>query len=231
MRFLATPPIDGALTEYISHPADFCYPLPDNVSLDEGAMLEPLSVGVHACRRGNITPGANVLVMGSGPVGLACLLAAQAMGASEIVVTDINQERLNVANNLGATTFHADSKTLSEDIRDELGQIDLSIDCSGAETAVKTAIDVTVPGGTIVIVGLGSDEMTLPIIRATTREIDIRGIFRYVNAYPTALDMVSSGKVSIDKIISHHFELQDVADAFTIARNAAQGVMKVMVTI
>ena len=77
VRFMATPPIDGALARYVVHPADFCYRLPDHVSLDGGAMLEPLSVGVHACRRGGVRPGSRVLVMGAGPVGLACLLAAR----------------------------------------------------------------------------------------------------------------------------------------------------------
>lgn len=86
----------------VVHPADLCFKLPDNVSLEEGAMCEPLSVGVHACRRANIGPETNVLIMGAGPIGLVTMLAARAFGAPRIVVVDVDDYRLSVANDLGA---------------------------------------------------------------------------------------------------------------------------------
>ena len=96
MKFCATPPYDGNLCRYYKHAADFCFKLPDNMSLEEGALMEPLSVGVHACQRAGVSLGKTVLVCGAGPIGLVNLLTAKAMGASEIVVTDIAANRLEV---------------------------------------------------------------------------------------------------------------------------------------
>lgn len=96
MKFCATPPYDGNLCRYYKHAADFCFKLPDNMTLEEGALMEPLSVGVHACQRAGVSLGKTVLVCGAGPIGLVNLLTAKAMGAAEIVVTDIAENRLKV---------------------------------------------------------------------------------------------------------------------------------------
>ena len=102
MQFCATPPVHGNLCKYYNHAADFCYKLPDNLSLEEGALMEPLAVGVHACRRAGVCIGKTVLICGAGPIGLVNLLTAKAMGASEVVLTDIADNRLEVAKSLGA---------------------------------------------------------------------------------------------------------------------------------
>ena len=102
MQFCATPPVHGNLCKYYVHAADFCYKLPDSLSLEEGALMEPLAVGVHACRRAGVCIGKRVLICGAGPIGLVNLLTAKAMGASEVVITDIAENRLEVAKSLGA---------------------------------------------------------------------------------------------------------------------------------
>jgi L-iditol 2-dehydrogenase len=96
MSFCATPPVDGNLCRYYAHDADFCYKLPDNMSMEEGALMEPLAVAVHACQRAGVSIGKSVLVCGAGPIGLVNLLTAKAMGASRVVVTDIDEGRLKV---------------------------------------------------------------------------------------------------------------------------------------
>lgn len=102
MKFFATPPVHGSLANQVVHPADLCFKLPENVSLEEGAMCEPLSVGVHACRRAEVGPETNVLVMGAGPIGLVTMLAARAFGVPRIVIVDVDENRLSVAKQLGA---------------------------------------------------------------------------------------------------------------------------------
>ncbi|CAF1699401.1 unnamed protein product [Brassica oleracea var. botrytis] len=97
MKFFATPPVHGSLANQVVHPADLCFKLSENVSLEEGAMCEPLSVGVHACRRAEVGPETNVLVMGAGPIGLVTMLAARAFGVPRIVIVDVDDNRLTVA--------------------------------------------------------------------------------------------------------------------------------------
>jgi L-iditol 2-dehydrogenase len=235
VKFLATPPYDGNLARYHVHAADFCYKLPDNVSFEEGALLEPLSVGVHACRRASISIGQSVLICGAGPIGLVSLLTAKAMGAATVTVTDISTSRLEFAKKLGADfTFtiepSVDSRSAADAIAGMIGQQpDVTIECSGAESSLQTGIYATKSGGVMVLVGLGPAEVRVPIVNAAVREVDIRGVFRYANTYPTALAMVASGAVNVKPLVTHRFKLEETLEAFEIARTGAGGAIKVMI--
>lgn len=234
MKFCATPPVDGSLARYYVHAADFCYKLPDHVSFDEGALLEPLSVGVHACQRAGVKLGSKVLVCGAGPIGLVCLLTAKASGASQVIITDLEENRLQVAKKLGADhtvkVTSRDSRAVAEQITKTLGcQADRTIECSGAQPSIATAIYATRSGGVLVLVGLGAPEVNIPIVDAAVREVDIRGIFRYCNCYPTALEMVASGRVDVKPLITHTYKLEESLEAFERAKTMAGGAIKVMI--
>ncbi|CAG0887173.1 unnamed protein product [Cyprideis torosa] len=209
MRFLATPPTDGSLCRYFNWESDFCFKLPDHVSLEEGALLEPLSVAVHACRRGNVVIGSKVMVLGAGPIGLVNLLTAKAMGATRVLVTDVQDSRLAVAKSLGAdVTLNTQGKS-----EEECGQLikeafggeypDRSIDCSGATSAYALGMRFTAPGGNLICVGVGPLMSNVPLVQAFVREVNIVAVFRYANCYPLALEMVASGKVNVKPLITH----------------------------
>ncbi|KAF0043144.1 hypothetical protein F2P81_004481 [Scophthalmus maximus] len=230
--FCATPPDHGNLCRYYKHNANFCYKLPDNVTFEEGALIEPLSVGIHACRRAGVALGSTVLICGAGPIGLVCLLVAKAMGASKVVITDLSPERLTMAKDLGAdfqlTVKRADgAQQLAKTVEDMLGAPPhITIECTGVESSIQTAIYATRSGGVVVLVGLGSEMATVPLIHAALKEVDIRGVLRYCNTWPMAINMLASGKVNVKPLVTHRFPLEQAVEAFDTTR---QGVgIKVM---
>lgn len=235
MKFCATPPYDGNLRRYYAHAADFCFKLPDHVTMEEGALLEPLSVGVHACRKANVALGDNVLILGAGPIGLVTLICAKQMGAAKVMITDLIQSRLDVAKELGADYTLLISRDATEDeIVKQIHttmceQPNKTVDCSGAEATNRMGLKATANGGCFVIVGCGPSEVRLPLISALTREVDIRGVFRYANDYPAALALVASQKADVKRLITHHFDLTQTLDAFDTSRYGKDGAIKVMI--
>lgn len=149
--------------------------------------MEPLSVGVHGCKRAGVTIGSVCLVLGAGPIGLVTLLSAKAYGASKIIITDVVEHKLQVAKKLGADYTLLVKKddtdeTLTKRIIQTLGEEPtISLECSGAEICARVAVLATKSGGVALLIGMGKSEMTLPLASALIREVDIRGVFRYVN--------------------------------------------------
>ena len=234
VQFFATPPVDGALSDYAVSPADFAYKVPDSLSLDAAALIEPLSVGLHACRRGNLTAGQSVLIAGAGPIGLTSLAAAKASGATEILISDVRPHRLEVAKKMGAThTFDAreDAEAVVKATTNGRG-VDLAIECAGAEAAFVSCLKATKSGGTIVVVGLGDDSTyQVPMVELATKELDIKGIFRYVYTYPAAINLLASGAVDVEAMITHHFPLDEMLTGFEYAAKGTDGAVKVMIDV
>ncbi|PQE03227.1 alcohol dehydrogenase -like domain-containing protein [Rutstroemia sp. NJR-2017a BBW] len=223
MHFAATPPIDGTLAGFYSSPEDFCYKLPDHVSLQEGALIEPLAVAVHVCKQAVITPGQSVVVMGAGPVGLLCLAVARAYGASTIVSVDIQPSRLEFAKSYTATHTFTPQRVSAEEnaanLRSQVGLpdgADVVIDASGAEPSIQTSIHVVRRGGSYVQAGMGKADITFPIMEFCVKEITAKGSFRYGSGdYKLAVELVSTGKVDVKKLITGEVKFEDAEEAFT----------------
>ena len=214
VEFFATPPHDGAFSEYVRHPAAFTYAVPDTISDDAAGLLEPLSVGIWACRRAGVAPGSRVLVTGAGPIGLVCAQTALAYGASEVVVTDVNAARLNLAAKVGAAVLDVSQIPVGT-----VGFApDVLLECSGHPAATREAICTVVRAGRAVLVGMGSDELSLPLPYVQDHELVLTGAFRYANTWPTAIDLVASGRVDLDVLVTGHFGLDEVEQALTAAR-------------
>ncbi|KAI0821925.1 GroES-like protein [Trametes gibbosa] len=259
MRFCSSaktfPHADGTLQERMNHPAHVLHPLPDNISFEQAALAEPLSVLIHASRRADFTPSSRptVLVFGVGSIGLLACALAKSYGASRVVAIDINQTRLDFALQNGfAQQVHClplmdRAKTTEEQLRRAKEHIsaaltefampdgfDLVFECTGAEPCIQMSIHAAVTGGKVMLVGMGSRNVMLPLSAAATREVDIHGSFRYAHTYPTALALLASGKLpGIEKIITHRFSLQDTARAFELLARGRDDegrmVLKVMV--
>ncbi|CAM6081794.1 unnamed protein product [Calypogeia fissa] len=224
MKFFATPPIDGCLAEQIIHPADMCFKLPENLTLEEGAMCEPLSVGVHACKRTSVGPDTTVLIIGGGHIGLISMLCVRAFGSPRIVLADVGEQKLALAKKLGVDATVFVSRDEKQDIEKEVkecqeamgGPIDVTLDCVGLEKSMITSMKATRPGGKICMVGMRGTDMNLPIAAAAAREVDILGVFRYRNTYPLCIQLLSTRKVDVRPLITHHygFTQEEVVKAF-----------------
>ncbi|RPB18440.1 GroES-like protein [Terfezia boudieri ATCC MYA-4762] len=225
MKFAATPPYDGTLAKFYVLPEDFCVPLPENVSLEEGALVEPLSVGVHIMKQAEIKPGQSIVVFGVGPIGLLCCAVARAFGASKVIAVDINQDRLNFALKYAATgTFNPmtqvgkspaeNAETINGLFRLTVGA-DVAVDASGAQQSIVTAIHALRNGGTFVQAGMGRPDIEFPIVTMCCKEITMKGSFRYgPGDYKLAVDLIATGKVSVKELVTGRVKFGQAEEAF-----------------
>ncbi|KAF8249820.1 sorbitol dehydrogenase [Wilcoxina mikolae CBS 423.85] len=240
--FLSTPPVPGLLRRYVIHPAIWCHKLPDTMTYEDGALLEPLSVALAAMDRSNIKLGDAVLICGAGPIGLISLLCARAAGAEPIVITDIDQGRLDFAKSLVAdkpgtlgTYLVPRGKSDEENaaaIVEVFGGVepDVCLECTGVESSIGAAIFAVRFGGSVFVVGVGRNELKFPFMRLSTREVDLKFQYRYCNTWPKAIQLVSSGILrDVRKLVTHRFALDNAIEAFKTSADLKSGAIKVQI--
>lgn len=223
IRFLGTPPVDGAFTQYLAVDAALAHPVPDELDDEQAALLEPLSVAVWANRRGGTRVGDRVLVTGAGPVGLLSAQVARCSGATRVALIDKNRGRLAHAASLGLETVNSlEGLPFTPDVL---------LECTGAPPVTHAATAILGPGGRAILVGMcGESDISVPISAIQTREITLTGTFRYANTYPAAIALATSGDVSLDGIVGLRYPLPQVEAALR-AHLTHPDVLKSMVTL
>jgi L-iditol 2-dehydrogenase len=208
MEFYATPPIDGAFCEYVLIQDDFAYEVPDSISDNAAALMEPLSVGIAAAQKGGVKVGDTVLIAGGGPIGIITGQVARAFGAADVVIADINPARRELAASYGLRVVDpaADS---TEDLAAHV-----FVDASGATPAILNGIRSTRAGGTVVLVG-SADEFPLSVPEVAMRELNVTGTFRYTNTWPIARTLLASGQVELDSLVTHVYGIEQVEEALS----------------
>lgn len=215
MKFYGAYPIDGSFSEYVLIDDDFAHEVPQGMTPEQAALVEPVSVAVHACRRAGVVPGSKVLITGAGPIGVLNAQVAIAFGATEVVVSDPIVHRREYAAAHGVTAV-LDPATA--DLTEYDQYFDVYIDASANARAITSAFPTIRPGGSAVLVGMGGDFLEVPIAMIQHREIMLTGTYRYVNTWPTAIDLIATGRVEVASLVTGRYGLEDVAEALMRAK-------------
>ncbi|CAG8938052.1 unnamed protein product [Penicillium salamii] len=243
----AKPPVQGSLQSVYQHPASFVFPIPDSISYREAALIEPLSVSLHAVQRAGLHAGQSVLVLGAGPIGLLCAIIARISGAATIGMVDVQQSRLEFAMRHGYADYIVEVPVSPEEgekktdfaarianetlrLHPSFKPVNVAFECTGVDVCANLSIHSTAPRGKVVIVGMGAVHQALNVGLAAIREVDIISVWRYANTFQTAIDLIASGNVNLAPLISHTFPLKDAKAAFELLRSRPADLVKCIIT-
>ncbi len=236
--FMATQPnYRGALCQYMTHPEDWTYHVPEGMSTMEAALVEPAAVGMHAAVLGDAKLGSHIVILGGGTIGLMTLQACRSLGATDITVVDVIDSKLELAKRLGAKeVLNGRELDVVEYLRseDRFGDhgVDLVFECGGSSFLTQQAVQLVARGGKIVIVGTQSEPVPIDFLKIN-REVTIQTSFRYCNNFPQTIEAIASGKFDVAGMVTNVYDYQDVQQAFTDAidpkkkADMVKGVVKV----
>ncbi len=234
LHFCGLWPDPGSLSDYLLMPAKCCFPLPDHISDEEGALLEPLGVAIHSIALAKIQIGASVAILGAGPIGLLLLKLARMAGASSVFVTDPLPWRRKMALKWGADAVIEPSgeNVVEQIMKSTNGRgCDVVMEAAWGSVTVGEAIESARLGGRVVLVGIPADDkLEMKASTARRKGLTILFVRRMKHAYPRAIQLVSEGKIPLNALISHRFPLAQAAHAFQLNLNYAPEVLKVVIT-
>lgn len=233
LRFLGCPnQADGCLTEYIVMPESSCFPIPDSMTYTEAAISEPLAIGLYAVNQPIPLKDATVGILGFGPIGMSVLLSAQAKGATKIFVTDLVDERLQIARECGA--FWAGNPAKA-DVVAEVGSkepllLDVVFECCGKQEAIDQAVEMLKPGGKLMVIGIPEfDRWSFPVDKMRHKEICVQNVRRQNHTLTETLKLMETGEINVGKMATHRFPFSQTKEAFDLVTGYRDGVMKAMV--
>jgi L-iditol 2-dehydrogenase len=221
--FAGQSPQDGALREYMAWPMKAIIPIPDFISYEDAAILEPLGVAIHTVDLGKIKPGMIVGVYGCGPIGLLVIQMARVAGASEIIATDVLPQRLEAAKEMGAhktylATSEGDERAPILTNTHKLG-VDVAFEVAGENSAVETAVETVKPGGRVILCGIPSvNQTSFSSSTGRRKGLTLKMVRRMKHTYPRAIKLVETGQVDVRSIASHHYPLEQAVEAFQFAQ-------------
>ena len=232
--FLGAPgQLDGGLAGYLVMPQENCYPIPENLDAEMAMMVEPLSIGYYASQFvRNLDKINSVAILGVGPIGLGVMLSLQARGFKNIFVTDKLDYRLDAAKKNGAVwTGNPDKQEIVSELKKiNPDQFDIVFECCGKQEALDQAIDILKPGGMLLIVGIPEeDRISFNISNIRRKEITIQNVRRQNKSFQPVIDLLSSGKISCDFMITHRFSFKKTGEAFDIVSNYQDNVIKALI--
>jgi L-iditol 2-dehydrogenase len=233
LRFLGTPGQgNGCLSELLVMPEECCFPIRGRITMEQGALCEPLAIAVYTVKQSQLPRGADVAILGAGPIGLSCMVCAKAEGVRSCHVTEKIDERMAVAKKGGASWV---GNPLKEDVvaailkRQPLG-MDVVYECAGQQETIDQAVDLLRAGGTLMLVGIPrEDRVSFSIDQLRRKEIAVVNVRRQNGCTQTALDLVASKKVNVDFMVTHRFGLDRVQEAFELVAGYGDGVVKAMI--
>jgi D-xylulose reductase len=232
VRFWATPPIHGILRPTVVHPAAFTFKLPDNVSFAEGAMVEPLAVGMHGVNKARVRAGDVAVVIGAGPIGMVTALAAMAGGCSRVFIADVQPQKLELAGKYpGITPVNVREQDITKVLKEatEGWGADIVFEASGNVRALQGVFDPLCPGGCVVFIGMPTELVPLSIVGAQVKEARIENVFRYAHVFPRALALMGAGKIDVKPLITDRFGFDESIAAFDFASNMPPQSVKVQI--
>lgn len=213
MRFLGAAPTDGALQEYVIVPADHAHPVPDSVSDDAAALIEPLSVAIWGVSRARLQDGESVLIIGAGPIGVLCALVAQTHNPRQIVIADPSEGRRS-----RAASITAAMPVLPDDLRDRVPAFDVVFECSGSRSGLDAAMSAVHEAGRVVLLGVGVDRLDIPMNLLQEGEVTVTGSHRYRDTWPAAISMIARNTLDPVRIVTAHYTLDRAEEAILAPR-------------
>lgn len=215
-------------------PQDSCLPTKGSITLEQAALCEPLSIGVYSVKQSQIKENAKVAILGSGPIGLSCMAAAQAQGAEAIYMTDKLDYRVEIAKRAGAVW--AGNPEKQDIVKAILGReppgVDIVYECAGEQDTLDQAVELLKPGGRLILVGIPLFErVSFSIDKIRRKELTLVNIRRQNKCTQTAIDLIASGKIDIDFMITHRFGPEQTQDAFDMVAGYRDGVIKAMISL